>query len=119
MRELSRFEMAVVKRTAQNTKTLRVKRDKLVEKITKAQGELDDIVKAIEEFEAPIRTLTGGYSSEEVLAGVQADPVKQEEAQVEGKKEEEVVEEKGEEGDVVASEKTQEGSVVEEVPFKD
>lgn len=118
MRELSRFEMAVVKRTAQNTKTLRVKRDKLVEKITKAQGELDDIVKAIEEFEAPIRTLTGGYSSEEVLAGVQADPVKQEEAQVEGKKEE-VVEEKGEEGDVVASEKTQEGSVVEEVPFKD
>jgi len=38
-RELSRFELAIVKRTAQNTKSLRTKRDKLVEKIEKAQEE--------------------------------------------------------------------------------
>ena len=71
-RELSRFELAVVKRTAQNTKSLRTKRDKLVEKIEKAQEELGVINEAIEGFEAPIKTMTGGFTSEEVLAGIMA-----------------------------------------------
>ena len=69
MKELSRFELAIVKRTAQNTKTLRTKRDKLVAKIEEAQNELEKVVNAIEGFEAPIRELTGGFSSEEVLNG--------------------------------------------------
>lgn len=72
MKELSRFELAIVKRTAQNTKTLRTKRDKLVEKIGKAQEELGVINEAIEGFEAPVRTMTGGFTSEEVLAGIMA-----------------------------------------------
>lgn len=72
MKELSRFELAIVKRTAQNTKSLRTKRDKLVEKIEKAQAELDVINEAIEGFEAPIKTMTGGFTSEEVLAGIMA-----------------------------------------------
>ena len=71
-RELSRFELAIVKRTAQNTKSLRTKRDKLVEKIGKAQEELTTINEAIEGFEAPIKTMTGGFTSEEVLAGIMA-----------------------------------------------
>lgn len=71
-RELSRFELAIVKRTAQNTKSLRTKRDKLVEKIEKAQEELGVINEAIESFEAPIKTMTGGFTSEEVLAGIMA-----------------------------------------------
>ena len=71
-RELSRFELATVKRTAKNTKSLRTKRDKLVEKIEKAQEELGIINKAIEGFEAPIKTMTGGFTSEEVLAGIMA-----------------------------------------------
>ena len=70
--ELSRFELAIVKRTAQNTKGLRTKRDRLVEKIGKAQEELGVINEAIEGFEAPIRTMTGGFTSEEVLAGIMA-----------------------------------------------
>ena len=69
MKELSRFELAIVKRTAQNTKTLRTKRDKLVAKIEEAQVELEKVVNAIEGFEVPIRELTGGFSSEEVLNG--------------------------------------------------
>lgn len=72
MKELSRFELAIVKRTAQNTKSLRTKRDKLVEKIEKAQEELTAINEAIESFEAPIRTMTGGFTSDEVLAGIMA-----------------------------------------------
>ena len=71
-RELSRFELAIVKRTAQNTKSLRTKRDKLVEKIEKAQEELGVINEAIESFEAPVKTMTGGFTSEEVLAGIMA-----------------------------------------------
>lgn len=72
MKELSRFELAIVRRTAQNTKSLRTKRDKLVEKIEKAQEELTTINEAIEGFEAPIKTMTGGFTSEEVLAGIMA-----------------------------------------------
>lgn len=72
MKELSRFELAIVKRTVQNTKSLRTKRDKLVEKIEKAQEELTTINEAIEGFEAPIKTMTGGFTSEEVLAGIMA-----------------------------------------------
>lgn len=72
MKELSRFELAIVKRTAQNTKSFRAKRDKLVEKIEKAQEELGVINEAIEGFEAPIKTMTGGFTSEEVLAGIMA-----------------------------------------------
>lgn len=72
MKELSRFELAIVKRTAQNTKSLRTKRDKLVEKVEKAQEELNVINESIEGFEAPIKTMTGGFTSEEVLAGIMA-----------------------------------------------
>ena len=71
-RELSRFELAIVKRTAQNTKSLRTKRDKLVATMQKAQEELSVIETVIEGFEAPIRTMTGGFTSEEVLSGIMA-----------------------------------------------
>ena len=89
-RELSRFELAIVKRTAQNTKSLRTKRDKLVEKIEKAQEELGAINEAIEGFEAPIKTMTGGFTSEEVLAGIMA-VAEATEAAPEGEVSEEVV----------------------------
>ena len=71
-KELSRFEMAICKRTAQNTKSLRIKRDKLVAKIAEAQAELNVINEAIEGFEAPIKAMTGGFTSEEVLGGAMA-----------------------------------------------
>ena len=72
MKELSRFEIAMCKRTAQNTKRLRAKRDKLVAKIEEAQAELNVINEAIEGFEAPIKAMTGGFTSEEVLGGAMA-----------------------------------------------
>lgn len=122
MKELSRFELAIVKRTAQNTKSLRTKRDRLVEKIGKAQEELNVINEAIEGFEAPVRTMTGGFTSEEVLAGIMAVA----EATPEG----EVSEEAVGEVEVPASEAvawaeevapvtSQFGEVAEEMPFKD
>lgn len=69
MKELTRFEMAIVKRTAQNTKTLRTKRDKLTAKIEAAQAELEKINDVIEGFEKPVKDMTGGFTSEEVLNG--------------------------------------------------
>ena len=124
MKELSRFELAIIKRTAQNTKSLRTKRDKLVEKIEKAQEELTVISETIEGFEAPIKTMTGGFTSEEVLAGIMAVAEATEEAP-----EGEVSEEAVGEVEVPASEAValaEEvapanpfGEVVDEMPFKD
>ena len=122
MKELSRFELAIVKRTAQNTKSLRTKRDKLVEKIEKAQKELGAINEAIEGFEAPIKTITGGFTSEEVLAGIMA-VAEATEAAPEGEVSEEVVGEV----EVPASEAVALAEVpanpfgeeVDEMPFKD
>lgn len=124
MKELSRCELAIVKRTAQNTKSLRTKRDKLVEKIEKAQEELGVINEAIEGFEAPIKTMTGGFTSEEVLAGIMA-VAEATEAAPEGEVSEEAVGEVEvpaseavalEEGVVPANPF---GEVADEMPFKD
>jgi hypothetical protein len=122
-RELSRFELAIVKRTAQNTKSLRTKRDKLVEKIEKAQEELGVINEAIEGFEAPIKTMTGGFTSEEVLAGIMA-VVEATEAAPEGEVSEEVVGEvevPASEAVVLAEEAAPAnpfGEVADEMPFQ-
>lgn len=69
MRELSRFDLAIIKRTAKNTKALVAKRDKLQAMIKKNQEELDTILATIEKFEAPIIEMTGGFTSEQVLNG--------------------------------------------------
>lgn len=69
MKELSRFELATVKRTAQNVKGLRAKKAKFEAQLAKVTTELETINAAIDEFEAPIITLTGGFTSEQVLAG--------------------------------------------------
>lgn len=123
-KELSRFELAIVKRTAQNTKSLRTKRDKLVEKIEKAQEELGVINEAIEGFEAPIKTMTGGFTSEEVLAGIMA-VAEATEAAPEGEVSEEVVGEvevPASEAVALAEEAAPAnpfGEVADEMPFKD
>ena len=69
MRELSRFDLAIIKRTAKNTKALVAKRDKLQAMIKKNQEELDTILATIEKFEDPIKEMTGGFTSEQVLNG--------------------------------------------------
>ena len=69
MKELTRTQLAVVKRTAQNVKGLRTKLAKISEKVEALEAEALNISDTIEQFEAPIRTMTGGFSSEEVLNG--------------------------------------------------
>ena len=69
MKELSRNEMAAVKRINSTTKKLNEKRDKLYNKIKDLQKQCMMINDEIALWEAPIRQMTGGFTSTEVLDG--------------------------------------------------
>lgn len=70
MKELSKFEIAAIKRTAQNVNAMVTKKTKLKEKIDVLQAEYDQIEEAQEQFEAPIRKMTGGYGTEDLVVKV-------------------------------------------------
>lgn len=70
MKELSKFEIAAIKRTAQNVNAMVTKKTKLKEKIDVLQAEYDQIEEAQEQFEAPIRKMTGGYGTEDLIEKV-------------------------------------------------
>ena len=59
MKELSKFEIAAIRRTAQNVNAMVTKKTKLKEKIDALQAEYDQIEEAQEQFEVPIRKMTG------------------------------------------------------------
>lgn len=65
---LNRFQMAAVKRTAQNTKKLVTKREKINAQMRELAAELVSINKQIDAWESPIKVMTGGWTSEECLA---------------------------------------------------
>ena len=69
MKELSRFEMAAVKRTAQNVKSMRTKLVKLEEKQSLITDEINQLEEMINDWEQPIIKMTGGFTSEQVLNG--------------------------------------------------
>lgn len=66
--ELSRYELAAIKRTAQNVKMLRNKLAKVTEKYNKIAAEKAGLEEEIENWETPIRRKYG-FSSEEILSG--------------------------------------------------
>lgn len=70
MKELSKFEIAAIKRTAQNVNSMVTKKNKLKERIIALQAEYDQIEEAQEQFEAPIRKMTGGYGTEDLVEKV-------------------------------------------------
>lgn len=65
---LNRFQMAAVKRTAQNTKKLVSQREKINDKMRALAAELISINEQIDAWEAPIKVMTGGYTSEQMLS---------------------------------------------------
>ena len=60
--------MAAVKRTAQNTKKLCSQRDKVNAKMRELAAELIEINNQIDAWESPIKVMTGGYTSEQVIS---------------------------------------------------
>ena len=69
MKDLSRFEMAAVKRTAQNVKTMRRKLEKLEGQQAEITKEVNSLSELIYDWEQPIIKMTGGFTSEQVLNG--------------------------------------------------
>ena len=68
MKELTKFEMAAVKRVAANTKSLRTKVEKINAKIAELQTMKATYLNEIAMWEAPI-TAKYGYSVDEILDG--------------------------------------------------
>lgn len=69
MKKLSKFEMAAVKRTAQNVKGMRKRKAKLEEKQSELTKEINELDEMISNWEIPIVKLTDGFTSEQVLNG--------------------------------------------------
>lgn len=63
----SKFEVARMKRTAQNVNQFLTKRDKLQNQITEIQDEIDKLNELIEVTDTPTKVMTGGYGTEDIF----------------------------------------------------
>lgn len=68
MKELTRNELAAIKRVAATTKSLRTKRDKLYSKVNDLKKLIADLDAEILTWENPIIAMTG-FTSDKVLDG--------------------------------------------------
>lgn len=68
-KKFTKFELARLKRTAQNVEQFVAKKNRLVAQINKIQAELDEVNKMIELTDAPTVAMTG-YHSEEIIKKV-------------------------------------------------
>lgn len=66
-RKFSKFEIATIKRTAQNVAPIVRKKAKLKEQIESLQKEWDKLHIMQEQYEASIKTMTGGYGTEDLV----------------------------------------------------
>lgn len=69
MIELTRFQMAAVKRTEQSVRALRRKKVRLEATIEKTLKEIEELDQEIDIWEQPVIQMTGGFTSEQVLNG--------------------------------------------------
>lgn len=69
-KEISKFLVAAIKRTAMNCSQLTTKKAKLVKKMAEMQEELDSIQVQLDSFQAPIKEATGGYTTEDLVKRV-------------------------------------------------
>lgn len=67
--ELNKNEYAAIRRIANTVKTLNSKKDALQSKINLMTLEIDRINKEIEMWEAPVKQMTNGFTSDQVLDG--------------------------------------------------
>lgn len=69
-KKFSKFEIATIKRTAQNVNPMVAKKARLKEQIVALQEEYDQLSMMQEQYEASIRTMTGGYGTEDLVTKV-------------------------------------------------
>ena len=70
MKKFNRFEITTIKRTAQNVNPYVVKKAKILAKMQKLDEELKSLNDIVEQYEAPIRTMTGGFTTEDLVEKV-------------------------------------------------
>jgi hypothetical protein len=67
--ELTKNEYAAIKRIATTVKTLNSKKNTLLSKIGLMELEIKRIEKEIDNWELPVKNMTGGFTSDQVLDG--------------------------------------------------
>ena len=67
MKKFTKFEIATIKRTAMNVNPMVTKKNKIAEKIAELQEEYDRLSVMQEQYEASIKTMTGGYGTEDLI----------------------------------------------------
>ena len=70
MKKFSKFEIATIKRTAQSVNPMVSKKAKLKEQIDALQAEYAQLDTMQEQYEASIKTMTGGYGTEDLVEKV-------------------------------------------------
>lgn len=67
---LNSMQIAAIKRTAQNVAKFTKQKEKLEKKILLLQTELNNTQKMIDSWQEPIKTMTGGFTTEELVKRV-------------------------------------------------
>ena len=67
MKKFTKWEISVIKTTAKNVSRFYDKQHKISEKIAELQKEFESVDSMIESFERPVRELTNGYSTADLL----------------------------------------------------
>ncbi len=70
MKKFRKFEIATIKRTAQSVNPMVSKKAKLKEQIDALQTEYAQLDTMQEQYEASIKTMTGGYGTEDLVEKV-------------------------------------------------
>lgn len=70
MKKFTKFEIATIKRTAQNVNPMVTKKAKIMEQMEALTAEFQQLDEMQEQYEASIRTMTGGYSTEDLVTKV-------------------------------------------------
>lgn len=69
-KEFSKFEIATIKRTAQSVNPMVTRKNKIAEQIEELQKEWDTLNAAQNQYEEAIKTMTGGYTTEDLVTKV-------------------------------------------------
>ena len=67
MRKFTKMEIAAIKRTAANVNKFMVQKEKLGKKLDQINEEYKAIADSLDVWEAPIKRLTGGYTTEDLV----------------------------------------------------
>lgn len=67
MKTFSKMEIAVIKRTAQNVSQFVTKKERIDAKIAELEAEKASLQPVIDSFQGPIKSMTGGYTTEDLV----------------------------------------------------